>query len=334
MALKLDLANSRSAQLYPHNYHNNIAEQPKLPFHFDRQIHNFLNLIMAKPVPFVLLVLVISPFLAGCFGRFAMSEKELRAYYKKRPSKPVFFTIENDSVQLFCATAGADTLPPLLLIHGAPGAWYGSRQMLEDSSLLQHYQLIAVDRPGYNRSVFRKKRRLVPGIETQAVAIHEALRLNRSRYPAVVLGSSYGAPIAASLAIQYPGEFSHLFMLAGALDPAIEKFWWFNKFSRSGPIFWCLPRFMKSASREKFAHVHELKQLLPQWQRLTVPATVLQGGTDRIVNPANLEFARKVLKNKAATFIFLPETGHLIRWQQANLVRKLLLEQVPVNRKH
>src|SRR5438876_10307528 len=98
-------------------------------------------------------LLFITFYCTGCFNRFAMTEKELRTYYKNKP-QPGYHTIQNDSVRLFCATAGADTLPPLLLIHGAPGAWYGSRNFLADPVLQQHYHMIAIDRLGYNKSRF------------------------------------------------------------------------------------------------------------------------------------------------------------------------------------
>lgn len=267
--------------------------------------------------------------LTGCFQRFVMTEKELKEYYKDKKDKPTYFTIKNDSVTLFCATAGADTLPPLLLIHGAPGAWYGSRNFLEDSLLKANFHIIAMDRLGYNKSRFRNRRRSVTSIELQATAIHEALRLNRSFKTGVLVGSSYGAPIAANMAILYPNEFHHLVMLAGAIDPEHEKFWWFHKFIRRGPIKWMLPRFMRVTTDEKFTHVKELKLLQPKWSQLTVPTTVIQGGADWIVDPLNMDFAKEVLKDKKAEFIFLPEAGHLIRWQHPDLVKKVLLQTLP-----
>lgn len=265
---------------------------------------------------------------SGCFSRFVMTEKEIKAYYKDRPVKPNYFTIENDSVQLFCATTGADTLPPLLMVHGAPGAWYGSRNLLDDSALQQHYHIIAVDRLGYNRSRFRKKRKAVTSINTQAIAIHEALRLNRSFKTGVVMGSSYGAPIAAKMAILYPRSFHQLIMLAPAIDPEREKFWWFHPYIHGGPITWFLPRFINNATEEKMAHVSELRKLLPDWEQLTIPVTTIQGGADDIVDPGNLDFARKLLQGKAAEFIYLPNAGHLIRWRHAGMVRSLLLRPV------
>lgn len=260
-----------------------------------------------------------------------MSKKQVHAYFSEKKVQPVFFTIQNDSVRLFCAVTGADTLPPLLLIHGAPGAWYGSRNMLADTGLQRHFQIIAVDRPGYNLSRFHNKRKAVTSIALQATAIHEALRLNRSHHKGIVVGSSYGGPIAAKMAIEYPDAFYHLVMLAPAIDPDKEKFWWFNKYAHHGPIKWTLPRGLRRATDEKYTHVKELKKLLPQWQQLTVPVTVVQGTADRIVNPANLDFARVQLAGKQAEFISLPGVSHLVRFQRPELVKTILLQAAANN---
>lgn len=254
-----------------------------------------------------------------------MTDKELRNYYKHK-TPPSYFILQNDSIKLFCATAGSDTLPPLLLVHGAPGAWYGNRGMLEDTLLQKKFHIIAMDRLGYHESVFKNKRRAVVSIQTQAIAIHEALKLNRSNQKATVVGSSYGAPIAAKMTILYPQQFNHLVMLAGALDPDKEKFWWFSKPVHHGPLRWLLPRFINHATDEKFAHVSELKKMLIDWPHISVLVTVVQGGKDDIVKPENLDFAKKQLMGKPANFIFLPEASHLIRWQYPDLVKKIVLE--------
>lgn len=276
------------------------------------------------------LLLLIACSCTGCFRRWVMTDKQVKKYYANKLVKPTYFTIRNDSAVLFCATTGADTLPPLLLIHGAPGAWYGSRILLDDPVLQQHFHIIAVDRPGYHKSRFRGRRRAVTSINTQAHIIHEALRLNRSRRPGVVLGSSYGAPIAAKMALLYPQEFNHLVMLAAAIDPDKEKFWWFHPWiQRGGFPYVFFPRFLKSATDEKFAHAAELRKLAPEWPGLSIPATVVQGGNDDIIDPSNLDYAREVLKGKPAQFIYLPHAGHLIRLQAPDLVRSILLNPLP-----
>src|ERR1700755_1565884 len=103
----------------------------------------------------LLLYVTMAIVFSGCFRRFVMTENQVKEYYKNKPVKPLYFTIQNDSVTLFCATTGAATLPPLLLIHGAPGAWYGNRNLLDDPALQKHFQVISVDRLGYDKSEFK-----------------------------------------------------------------------------------------------------------------------------------------------------------------------------------
>lgn len=277
----------------------------------------------ASGILFLVLIATIS--CSGCFRRFTQTPKQLKTYFKDKPVQPTFITIQNDSVKLFCAVAGADTLPPLLVVHGAPGAWYGSRNLLVDTAITHRFQVISIDRPGYDKSMYKGRRRAVTGIQVQATVIYEALRLNRSFQKGIIMGSSYGGPIAAQIAINHPEAFYHVLLLAAAIDPDQEKFWWFNKYVHHGPLKWLLPRFFRTATDEKYAHVRELRLLQPQWSRLTVPVTAVQGDADHIVSPANLDFARKVLTGKNAVFIVLPGVDHLIRWQREDLVRSILL---------
>ena len=279
-----------------------------------------------RSLPAVLYTLFICCCCTSCFRRFVQTDKQLKAYYANKTSQPVYYTVQNDSVQLFCATAGADTLPPLLVIHGAPGAWYGSRNLLDDSIITSRFQVISVDRPGYNKSRFKGRKKAVTSISVQATVIYEALRLNRSRKKGIVMGSSYGGPIAVKMAIDHPDAFYHVLLLAAAIDPEHEKFWWFNKYVHHGPLKWLLPRFFRTATDEKYSHVKELQKLLPLWSTLSVPVTAVQGDADQTVSPVNLSFAKKMLTGKDAVFISLPGVGHLIRWQRADLVRELLLE--------
>jgi pimeloyl-ACP methyl ester carboxylesterase len=72
--------------------------------------------------------------------------------------------------------------------------------------------------------------------------------------------------------------------------------------------------------------VEELKKLMPDWSKISIPVTVVQGGGDNIVDPENLEFAKRQLRGKKADFIFLPNAGHLIRFQNPEVVRSILLK--------
>lgn len=262
---------------------------------------------------------------SSCFTRWVMSDGEVKTHYASRSVKPTFFTIENDSVELFCATTGSDTLPPLLLIHGAPGGWFSNISYVDDPDLQKRYHIIAVSRPGYHKSKFKRRRKALTSIGLQAITIREALRLNRSFKKGVVFGTSYGAPIAAKLAIDHPDQFYHLVMVAGALDPENEKFWWFHPHLRSLFVRLSLPRFINTATEEKFAHVKELELLLPEWQKLNIPTTVIQGDKDQIVPTVNFEFAKSQLRNKQAEFIFVSGAGHLVRRSHPEVIKNVLM---------
>jgi pimeloyl-ACP methyl ester carboxylesterase len=258
-----------------------------------------------------------------------MSEKEIKQHYANKPVKPVFFTIKNDSVELFCATTGYDTLPPLLLIHGAPGGWFSNIGLLDDPELQKHYHIIAVDRPGYRKSRFRNKKLQQTSIELQAIAIHEALRVNRSGKKGLVYGNSYGAPIALKMVALYPDEFYHLVLTAGALDPDNEKFWWFHRYAKGLFVQLAMPRFINTATNEKFSHVEELRKLADDWAKIRVPVTVIQGTADNIVPVSNFEFARRQLQNREAEFILVEGAGHLVRRSHPHVIKDVLIRHAP-----
>jgi len=271
-------------------------------------------------------LLLVALCCQGCFTRWIMTDKEIDQHYANKPARPVFTTIKNDSVKLFCASIGSDTLPPLLLIHGAPGGWFSNISLVDDPELQKRYHIIAVDRPGYNKSKFRNRRRALTSIELQAIAIHEAMQLNKSGKKGVVYGNSYGAPIALKIAVEYPQEFAHLVLVAGALDPDNEKFWWFHRYSKGLFVRLSMPRFINTATDEKFSHAQELRKLMADWSRLNIPVTVLQGTADQIVPPANLDFARRQLQGKQAEFILIEGGGHLLRRSHPQIIRDVLLK--------
>lgn len=283
---------------------------------------------MRKPFAFPAIFALIVICCSGCFRGWVMTDAEIRQHYSSKPVKPRFYTIKNDSVSLFCAVTGADTLPPLLVIHGAPGAWYGNRRMLDDTLIQQRFQIISVDRLGYNRSTFKNSRKPVHSMRLQAIAIREALRLNRSGKTGVVVGSSYGAPIAAKMAILFPSDFHHLVMIAPAIDPNNEKFWWWHRFIGSGLAIKFFPEFIQHATEEKFNHERELAILHRQWSSLSVPVTVMHGGKDQIIAPENFEYAKKMLRNKNARFIYLPESTHMIRSNDPEAVRAAVFSTI------
>jgi pimeloyl-ACP methyl ester carboxylesterase len=150
--------------------------------------------------------------------------------------------------------------------------------------------------------------------------------------PGILYGTSYGAPIAAEMTLKYPNEFDHLIMVGGAIDPGNEKFWWFHKYTRGPIVRLFLPRFINTATDEKFAHIGELTKLLPHWKEINLPVTVMQGSNDNIVPLANFEFAKEQLKGKEAEFIMIQGAGHLVRRSHPQVIKQVLMELKPSGR--
>lgn len=258
--------------------------------------------------------------LNSCLQSFKMNDKTVLEYYAKNPPMPQFAYTDTLNRKIYYAHTDNSDKPLLLLIHGAPGAWFGYKEFFHDSLLLKKFQIIAPNRAGYNNSGEKEL-----SITQQAILLKPLL--SQKKYPQIiVLGRSYGAAIAAKLAADYPNLVDKLVLVAPACDPAKEKFWWFSKPVNSKFVRFFLPKYVNRASDEKFAHQDELRKLLPDWQKIKCPVTILQGGKDWIIDPSNGHFVDSVLTNAPKKFIYLPENGHLITSERYELVREILLK--------
>ena len=252
---------------------------------------------------------------------FRMSEKNISDYYANSATKPSFAFSNTSKKKIHYAYSADSTKPILLLIHGAPGAWFGYKEFFNDSLLMSKYQIVAPDRAGYNKSGEKET-----SIEQQAILLKCLLKLHNYQKVSLV-GRSYGAAIAAKLTADNPDLVENLLLVAPACDPKKEKFWWFSKPINSKFARFFLPNYVNCASDEKFSHRTELTKLLPDWQKIKCPVTILQGGKDWIIDTSNGHFVDSVLVNAPRKFIYLPENGHLLTNERYDLIRDILLKR-------
>jgi pimeloyl-ACP methyl ester carboxylesterase len=258
---------------------------------------------------------------SSCFQSFKMSDKRIIEYYANSPSMPTFAFSDTAKTKIYYAYSSDSTKPILLLIHGAPGAWFGYKEFFRDSSLLKKYQIIAVDRAGYNKSKVKET-----SISRQADVLKFLLKIHNHQKVSV-LGRSYGAAIAVKLAADNPELIENLLLIAPACDPNKEKFWWFSKPVNTKFSRFFLPSFANRASDEKFVHREELEKILPDWRKIKCPVTIIQGGKDWIIDNSNGHFVDSVLVNAPRRFIYLPENGHLLTAERYDLIRDILLKR-------
>jgi pimeloyl-ACP methyl ester carboxylesterase len=121
--------------------------------------------------------------------------------------------VEVDGVRFHYQEAGEPEGPPMVLIHGfAASNLVWSKVFLEFAAA--GYRVIAPDLPGYGYSA--KPRHLDYTIARQAEMIASFLKeLNIER--AVFVGSSYGAAIAATIALDLP-ELVEKLVMVGAVN--------------------------------------------------------------------------------------------------------------------
>jgi pimeloyl-ACP methyl ester carboxylesterase len=260
-------------------------------------------------------------FCSSCIQSFRMSDKKIEDYFSKNPPLPLFRYCDTLNRKIFYASSADTTKPILLLIHGAPGAWFGYKEFFHDSVLIKKYRIIAPDRAGYNNTGDK-----TTTIQQQANLLKPLLK-SYNHLKVSILGRSYGAGIAVKLGAENPDLIDKLILIAPACDPLKEKFWWFSKPVNSKFARFFMPKYVNRASDEKFTHQEELVKLLPDWQKIKCPVTILQGGKDWIIEPSNGMFVDSVLKNAPRRFIFLPQNGHLLTTERYDLIREILLEK-------
>ncbi|MCB9284828.1 MAG: alpha/beta hydrolase [Lewinellaceae bacterium] len=255
---------------------------------------------------------------------FRRSDARIARYLEKRGQEaPRFFTIEKDGRSIHYTQVGDTTKPLVLLVHGAPGSASAFLTFLADTQLTRFAQVIAVDRPGNGFSDFGRSE---PSLKLQAAALAPILQRHRSS-KAIVMGHSYGGPVVARLAMDYPDLVDGVFIMAGSIDPELEPREWWRKYFDSPWIRWILPTSMVVANQEIHPLYSELKAMLPGWASITCPVTVVQGTKDTLVPAGNADFARRMAVNSSRLDIRMIEGGsHFILWSKQRYMVEVLRE--------
>lgn len=255
--------------------------------------------------------------LAGCM-QFRTSPKGIKEEFAENEAKPEIKDIEvnGKKIRYVEVADGRHSKPTILFIHGAPGSSDNFFQFMKDQTLASKFDMISVDRPGYGYSSFGES---VTSIEEQALILEPILKEYRST-PTIVVGHSYGGPVAVKAAVLYPDWVQGIMLLAPAIDPDHEKKFAIAWFGKTKPFRWLTPKSWKVATDEKYSHVEELKKMLPDWGKIEVPVTYIQGDKDRLVPYDNLAFAEKMIAPSCIKVIGIPGEDHFLPWSQEKLV--------------
>lgn len=206
----------------------------------------------------------------------------------------------------------------VIFVHGTPGDARGWADFLRACPPGVH--CIAVDRPGFGETTPLQP---VASLQIQAAAIAPlATVVNGQR--AVLIGHSLGAPIVAQLAIDHPDKVGGLLLLAGAMDPDLERVMWVQRVGAWRPIASILPRTLRTTNDELMPLKSELQALAARLGELHLPIAILHGTKDPLVPFENVAFDRHALVNAALHIDAIEGQNHFLPWNETARVQAAL----------
>jgi pimeloyl-ACP methyl ester carboxylesterase len=209
----------------------------------------------------------------------------------------------------------------LVFLHGSPSSLSAWNAYLKDSLLYTKANLHAIDRPGYGYSNFGEA---MTSIDVQAKVISRVIN-KKQLENVIVIGTSYGGPVAARLAIENT-SVKAVIMISPAIDPENEQRIWQAAFTQYFLTRWLVPTGYRVAGDEKTTHAQELSSIEKDWNKVTVPVMHIHGDADELVPYTNVEYTQRVFINNE--IVTIPNMGHEIAWQEAELVIPYIVQMI------
>lgn len=252
----------------------------------------------------------------GCANPAASVKDEAAEFLRRYPDHVVETRTQDRALRY--AWIGDSNKRAVLFVHGSPGSWEGWAHFLLDTKLQEHFQLIAVDRPGFGGSEEGVSER---SVQKQAEIVLNALQVNRSGLSAILVGHSYGGPVVAQAAMNHPERVGGVVLVASSVSPDFEKTKWFQYPASWWPIRILIPASLRACNEEIFALKDELSRMLSGWPALRAKVVLIQGVDDPLVAPENLDFLNEhVRKDLIVKSVRVAGLNHFVPWKRPDLI--------------
>ena len=252
------------------------------------------------------------------------SDQEIYSAFAKVeiPTQISYYNIDSSDVRIRVQHVEKDQKKiQLVFFHGSPSSLSAWNGYLKDDSLLKKAAMHAIDRPGYGYSNFGDA---MPSIEAQGDVI-SALIDHYQWDNVVAIGSSYGGPLAARLAVLNE-RVKGVIMISPAIDPKNEQKIWQSKLTQWWITRWLCPTGYRVAGDEKTVHADELAKIEADWSKVTVPVIHIHGNKDDLVPYENVDYSKSKFAN--IEIITIPDTGHEIAWARPELIKPYILQML------
>jgi pimeloyl-ACP methyl ester carboxylesterase len=280
-----------------------------------------LNLIRRIGI-FIALIMTAWLIYAQFGMQFRKPDALATAQFQKAGVKLVIRTDSILGFKLHYVITGADSLPTLLFVHGSPGGWIRFEKYLRDKDLLHKFRMVSIDRPGYGYSEYGH----IVSLQRQSDIISALVRRLENNKPWYAAGRSYGGPLITKLAIDNPGRFSGLVLIAAALDPGAEKPEKWRPVMMSFPLKYLLPGAWRQANRELWQLKKELPGLSDHLSEISCPVIVLHGDKDGLVPVSNAAYIKqKFTGAQSVEVTIIPGANHFVSDHHYELVKSKLM---------
>ncbi len=243
------------------------------------------------------------------------------------PASTAQGTVAHDGAQIWYASYGDATHPPVILLHGGlghSGNWgYQVPALVEGG-----YRAIVIDSRGHGRSTRDARPYSYDLMTADLLAVMDALTIPR----AALVGWSDGAVIALTLAMQAPARVACVYFFGCNMDPSGTKEIIF------GPVLErCFTRHAQdyaelSATPAAFdafvAAVSHMQSTQPDatatdLAQIRVPVTIVHSEHDEFIRREHAEYLARSIPG--AAFVLLPEVSHFAPLQRPDVFNRSVL---------
>lgn len=279
-----------------------------------------------RPFKYLLIFLLIWVSCQSCF-QFRKSDKQ---QYKELKEIGQHFSLDLgkkrglDRDIHYTYVSKKDALRPLVVfVHGSPGSSSNFLHFATDQLLLDSFDVLLLDRPGFGYSDFGNSE---SDMLRQASILNEVV----SQFPAhstFLVGHSLGGPIIANMAMKKPDAYEGLLIVAGSVSPELEPEENWRVPMNSAALRWLMPKSFRVSNQEIIPAKEKLLEMESEWVKIRSTVQIIQGGKDRLVPPGNDDYAKKMLVNAKEVKVYrLPEEDHFIPFSEPQLIREALFK--------
>ncbi len=262
-------------------------------------------------------------FLTSCMD-FRFTPKEMTDFLELHKDRLHSDTLEVDGQNIHYVYSDFDHDVLVVFIHGSPGSWNAFSGYLTKDTLLNNYDMLSIDRPGFGYSDYGLAE---PSIKNQARLMSEVLkRFNHKKK--VLVGHSLGGPVIARMAMDNPELVQGLLFLAPSIDPDMEKFEWYRVLIKTWVGDFVTPTDFWVSNEEIVPLKEELAEMVPLWSEITIPCIVIHGTNDTFVPVENADFAKKMITDSLISVNYLEGVHHFIPWTHASHIVEAIQELV------